>query len=326
MNPLSYKKRVVVLRGGPSSEYDVSMQTGRGVLSALESSHHDARDIIISKTGEWLEHGYVKSPDQILLNTDVVFIALHGAYGEDGTVQRILERMCIPYTGSSSFSSAVAINKALTKDYLKRHSDKIKMAPHLKVSSQSLPNLEKLTATIKELFGPEYVIKPISGGSSIGTVIVNQYDLLKSLQSILQNYDEVMVEKRIKGKEATVGIIEAFRGQAYYQLPAIEIVPPASQAFFTEDAKYSGQSDEICPGRFSRSEKDALHDIAKDVHHMLRLRQYSRSDFIVADDGIYFLEVNTLPGLTAESLFPKALEAVGSSYNELIEHLIATAY
>ena len=161
----SYKKRVAVLRGGPSSEYEVSMQTGSGVLKSLADSHHDVKDIIITKKGEWLEHGFVKSPEQALVNTDVVFIALHGAYGEDGTVQRTLERLCIPYTGSNSFTSAVAINKALTKDQLKRQNEHIKMAPHMKVSKESISTLDYLTASIKDLFGPEYVIKPIAGGA-----------------------------------------------------------------------------------------------------------------------------------------------------------------
>jgi len=323
-NP-SFKKRVAVLRGGPSDEYDVSMQTGAGVLRALSDSPFETQDIVISKKGEWLSRGFVKTPEQALLNSDVVFIALHGAYGEDGTVQRILERLSLPFTGSNSFASAIAINKALTKDHLKKHSTSILMPPHMKLSKQESPNLIQHVATIKELFGPEYVIKPIGGGSSIGTVLTNQYDLYKNIVAALEQYDEILVEKRIQGKEATVGVIENYREKKYYSLPAIEIVPPSSAQFFSADVKYTGETEEICPGRFTRDEKEELMNAAKLVHEILGLAQYSRSDFVVANDGVYFLEVNTLPGLTTESLFPKSIEAVGGSYKELVTHLISTA-
>jgi D-alanine-D-alanine ligase len=169
--PTSYKRRVAVLRGGPSSEYDVSLQTGLGVIAALKESDYEVKDIIISKRGEWLVHGFVKHPESALVDVDVVFIALHGSYGEDGTVQRILERLNIPYTGSGSYASAIAMNKALTKDYLKKHSDSVKMAPHLKLTRSGISNLAQTVESIGELFGPEYVIKPVGGGSSIGTIL-----------------------------------------------------------------------------------------------------------------------------------------------------------
>jgi D-alanine-D-alanine ligase len=266
----------------------------------------------------------VKHPESALVDVDVVFIALHGSYGEDGTVQRILERLNIPYTGSGSYASAIAMNKALTKDYLKKHSDSVKMAPHLKLTRSGISNLAQTVESIGELFGPEYVIKPVGGGSSIGTILTNRVGLLKSIQDSLAAHEEVLVEQRIIGKEATVGILEDFRNTRYYQLPAIEIVPPPSAQFFSADVKYSGETEEICPGRFSKDEKQELSALAQEVHQLLGLRQYSRSDFIVASDGIYFLEVNTLPGLTSQSLFPRSMEAVGSSYKELVNHLIIT--
>jgi D-alanine-D-alanine ligase len=331
MEQTSYKRRVAILRGGPSSEYDISMQTGAGVLKALLDTPTTTKDIVISKNGEWILHGFVKSPEQLLSDVDVVFIALHGSYGEDGTVQRILERLALPYTGSGSYASAIAMNKVLTKEHLKKHSDTILMAPHMKLSRDGVANLVQTVASITALFGPEYVIKPISGGSSIGTVMCDQSTLYRTLAVALENYDEVIVEKRIHGKEATVGILEGFRDQEHYQLPAIEIVPPARTSFFSEDVKYTGETEEICPGRFSQSEKDTLLAVAKEVHTALGLKQYSRSDFMVAQEqpgqkaGVYFLEVNTLPGLTSQSLFPKSVEAVGSSYKELVLHLLDTA-
>jgi D-alanine-D-alanine ligase len=291
----------------------------------LASSAYVTKDITISKNGQWLVDGFSKEPEQALLGVDVVFIALHGSYGEDGTVQRILERLHIPYTGSGSFASAIAMNKSMTKDHVKKKTEKVKMAPHIKVTRDGAHDLSQLTHTILNLFGPEYVVKPNDGGSSIGIKIVEGHDLFSTLEASLQDHEAVIVEKRIRGREATVGILEGFRNQEFYQLPEVEIVPPSKTSFFSADVKYTGETDEICPGRFSKEEKDMLLEQALLVHQVLGLRQYSRSDFIVANDGVYFREVNTLPGLTSQSLFPKAIEAVGGSYKELVLHLLHSA-
>jgi D-alanine-D-alanine ligase len=323
MVSLTHKKRVAILRGGPSSEYDVSMKTGKSVMEALGDEVF-VRDIVISKKGEWLVNGFVKSEQSALMDIDVAFIALHGTYGEDGTVQRILERYNIPYTGSGPFASSVALNKSLTKDFLKKHSSRIKLAPHIKINKNAAANIASVVHAAEEMFGPEYVIKPIDGGSSIGTLFANKSNLLSQVQHALSENEEVIIEERIRGKEATVGILEGFRGETIYRLPAVEIVPPADAEFFNYEVKYNGTTEEICPGRFSKTEKEELQDLAAEVHELLQLSQYSRSDFIVAEDGIYFLEVNTLPGLTSQSLFPKMLDAVGGSYKQLILHLIET--
>jgi D-alanine-D-alanine ligase len=299
------------------------MQTGAGVLDALGKLGYGVKDIIITRRGEWLHQGFVRTPHQALLGCDAAFIALHGFYGEDGQVQRILDRAGVPYTGSDAYASALAMNKALTKEYLKKEGT-VRMAPHIRINRENTANLAQIVFNIMELFGPQYVVKPVGGGSSIGTKIVSKPDLFASVSASLAENQEVLVEQKIEGKEATVGILERFRGQDLYDLPPIEIVPPASAGFFSADVKYNGATEEIVPGRFSRNEKEALGKIAAHVHKTLGLRQYSRSDFIVAPDGIYFLEVNTLPGLTAQSLFPKAIESVGGSYRELVGHLIAT--
>jgi D-alanine-D-alanine ligase len=325
MTGTTYKKRVAVLRGGPSTEYDVSLQTGAGVISALGDSSYIAKDVIITKNAEWLVEGFVKAPEQALIDVDVVFLALHGSYGEDGTVQRLLERLHIPYTGSGSYASGIAINKVATKEHIKRGAEHVRLAPHIRVTRDGVSDLRQLVHSITTLFGPEYVVKPNDGGSSINTSIVDRLELYKAIDETLSSHESLIVEKRIQGREATVGILENFRGQRFYQLPEIEIVPPSHANFFSADVKYTGETQELCPGRFSKKEKQTLLDTALLVHQTLGLRQYSRSDFIVADDGVYFLEVNTLPGLTAESLFPKSMDAIGSSYKELVLHLLDTA-
>ena len=318
------KTRVAVLRGGPSSEHDISMQTGLGVLTALNELDFFTKDIIISKKGEWLSHGFVRSPYQVLADIDVVIIALHGVYGEDGGVQRLLEKIKVPYTGSGPMSSSVAMNKTLTKNTLKNFG--FKLPKHMRLTQTGVANVHRTAQSISELFGPQYIIKPENGGSSIGTLFVeNGADLAKAIAQALAEHEAILVEERIIGKEATVGVLEKFRGDTLYVLPPIEIVPPQGSTFFSADVKYTGATDEICPGRFSQNEKKELTRLAQLAHQHLQLSHYSRSDFIVNEDGIYFLEVNTLPGLTEQSLFPKSITAVGSTYNELISHLITMA-
>ena len=296
------------------------MRTGAGVFAALKNRQVDTKDIVINRQGEWLVDGFVRTPDRALTGVDAVFIALHGVYGEDGTVQRLLDRFQIPYTGSGAYASSVAMNKLLTKSQLKGAG--VKMAPHFRVTRDST-DLRRVSHSITDLFGPDYVIKPVNGGSSIGVEIASgEAELIKSLGKVLDHCEEAIVEKRIHGKEATVGILEGFRDQSFYRLPVVEIVPPEHTKFFDYEVKYNGQTDEICPGRFTKEEKSQMEEAAETIHRKLDLKQYSRSDFIVAPDGVYFLEVNTLPGLTAGSLLPVALEAVGCPYEDFVLHLV----
>lgn len=318
------KRNVAVIRGGPSDEYDVSLRTGSSVLDALRETDYVVTDVIITKSGEWLVGGRVKTPEQALAATDVVFNALHGTYGEDGQVQRLLDRLGVRYTGSGAYASAIAMNKALTKNHLRDSG--ILMAPHMRLSRAGVSDISRTVSTVADLFGPMYVIKPIAGGSSIGTMIAkNSGELALALENAFAYYDEVLVEKLVEGKEATVGVIEGYRGEALYVLPTIEIVPAADRAFFDVAAKYDGSTEEISPGRFTREETDMLLQAARVVHDTIGLRHYSRSDFIIADGVPYFLEVNTLPGLTSESLILKGLAAVGCGYREFILHVLDRA-
>jgi D-alanine-D-alanine ligase len=300
------------------------MSTGAGVIEALKQLGYTVFDIIISKKGEWLVNGLVKKPEVALMTTDVVFIAMHGAFGEDGTVQKICERLHIPFTGSNSFPSSVAFNKDTTKRALLSHN--VKTPKHVKITSNMVDDIDALTYLIKNSFGPEYVLKPTSSGSSHGVVMADGVTALAdAIRKMTTDTLEFMIEERIRGREATCAVLEDFRDQPLYILPAIEIIPPETHDFFAADVKYSGATTELVPGRFSFSEKNDIADIAALVHTALGLTQYSRSDFMIRDGEVYFLEVNTLPGLTSQSLFPKAAEAVGLSFQGLIDHLVKTA-
>lgn len=328
--------RVGVIRGGISSEYDVSLATGGNVLSHLRSDKMNEKyktiDILIDKDGVWHINGRPTDLEQVSKSVDVIFNALHGDFGEDGKLQQMLDQWNIPYTGSGAFASALGYNKALAKEQFSRLG--IKTANHVVFMADEenpYPSIEELAQKRAKLvwqkFAPPWVVKPQSSGSSFGVKICKTFgELVDALKIGIESNMNILVEEMIDGKEATVAVVEGLRGKDFYTLPPIEIRIPKTKTFFDYDAKYSGISEEICPGNFTREEKEELERLASLIHTGLNLSHYSRSDFIVHPKrGIYALEVNTLPGLTDESLTPKALSAVGATMPEFLDHIIKLA-
>lgn len=316
------KKRVGVLRGGPSSEYEVSLKTGKSVIANL-TDRYEVLDILISKDGIWHYQGIPVKPENIFKKVDVIFNALHGAYGEDGTVQKLLDLFKVPYTGSTALASAVGMNKLLSKKIFKSHN--LKTPLHTTFSRDGV-SPEEISKLFKS-FPMPVVVKPVSGGSSVGTSIAKTLsDLEKAIGEAFTYADQILIEEFISGKEATCGVIDNFRGQKIYSLLPVEIKKPIGSEFFDYQAKYGGQSREICPGNFAEAEKKIIQEMAIKAHQALGLRHYSRSDFIINPRrGVYILETNTLPGLTNESLLPKSLQAIGFSLPQFLDHLINQA-
>jgi D-alanine-D-alanine ligase len=321
--PLTRKIRVGVLRGGPSSEYGVSLKTGEAVLNHLPRDKYEPVDIYISEDGVWHIHGLPKNEHDALHTLDVVINAMHGEYGEDGKVQSILDHMKVPYTGSQAFASAVAMRKDLAKQALKGTGIK---TPYWKTLTRDDVSDENLHELFRLIPHPS-VVKPAGSGSSVGVSIVKSFsELASALEKAFAVGDTAIIEEYIQGREATCGVIQDFRDEKIYALLPIEIVPAKDREFFDHAAKYEGKSEEICPGNFEQEIKTELQRLSKLVHEHLGLRHYSRSDFIIHPTrGIYFLEVNTLPGLTSESLLPKSLVAIGSSLPEFLDHIITLA-
>ncbi len=316
--------RVGVLRGGPSSEYEVSLNTGKNVLTEL-AGHPDYTpiDVFIDREGIWHVYGAPIDPAELHHHIDVAFNAMHGEYGEDGRVQQILESLHLPYTGSGVVPSALAMHKARAKEHFKQAG--IPVAPSATFSIEL--NTDETLRDIFRVIPPPYIVKPLAGGSSVGIRTAGGYgELHDAVYDVGATYPDVLIERMITGKEATCGVIDDFRGEKVYALLPVEIVPPAASVFFDYDAKYSGMSNEICPGRFSRKETQMIQDYARKAHVALGMRDYSRSDFIVTPSRIYILETNSLPGLTSESLLPKSLHAVGSSVLEFLHHSISRAH
>lgn len=319
---IAHKIHVGVLRGGPSSEYEVSLKTGLAVIKNLPSKYQ-AHDIFIDKKGLWHVGGLFRTHDRILRMLDVVFNALHGEYGEDGSVQKILEHFKIPFTGSGVLASAWAMNKVSAKKMFEKTGLQV---PNYRVISGQNNTKESLYEFYISL-PHKVIIKPISKGSSVGVTLIHDFSsFISGLDKIFSLGEMALVEEYIVGREATCGVVEAFRGMNLYPLLPIEIVKPSHKDFFDYEAKYGGETREICPAPFPLEIKKEIQHIAMRAHESLRLRHYSRSDFIWHPKrGIFILETNSLPGLTEESLIPKALEAVGCKFSHFLDHLVTIA-
>jgi D-alanine-D-alanine ligase len=296
------------------------LKTGHAIAQALDPSRYTVRDIYIDKKGVWHKRGLATTPADALRAVDVAVIGLHGEYGEDGEVQKVLERLGVPYTGSDSTSSFLAMHKALAKE---RAIAAGVLTPKFRFVEES-HNLDAAAADVIRSFHQPVVVKPVRWGSSVGVSIVHGLLELKNAiaKLLAEGSGGVLVEELIRGREATAGVVEGLRGEALYSLPTIEIVPPEKSPFFDYSSKYDGSTQEICPGRFSKEEAAEMYRIAKLMHGELGLRHYSRSDFIVSPRGIYYLETNTLPGMTEQSLLPQSLAAVGVKFADFLEHLI----
>ena len=315
------KTRVAVLRGGPSGEYDISLQTGGVVAKSLPDKYHPV-DIFITRNGEWLRDGIAMTPRTALKDIEVVWNALHGSYGEDGGVQRALDELSIPYTGSPAAGSALGMNKILSKKRFKEAG--IKTLPYATVDGEK--DLERQLTNIFRSLPHPVVIKPSSSGSSLGVSIAHTFEeSLEGIKKALEHSRDAIVEEYIKGREATCGVIDNYRKQEVYALFPVEIMPYGNK-FYNYEAKYVAPTRFACPAPFGHKINHELEELAIKVHKALGLRHYSRTDFIISPRrGVYVLEVNTLPGLTSHSLLPMSLEAVGLNFPDFLDHVLQLA-
>lgn len=305
---------VAVLMGGPSAEAEVSRVSAAGVAAALTQAGHRATRVELdAQTHQRL----------IELAPDVVFPALHGPPGEDGTVQGFLEILGLPYVGSGVHGSAVAMDKSLAKAVFRRAGlpvvDDVVIAAGCDPADAEQQVLEHL--------GDRVVIKPLSQGSAIGvTLAANGGDLKVGLRKALEFGGGVLVEPYVLGKEITVGVLD-LHGVGPRELPVIEISTAQNEWYDYTNRYTQGRSDHIIPARLPEAVNGRLQQIAVTAHVRLQLRDLSRADFIVTDrDEIVLLEVNTLPGMTPTSLFPDGAKAIGYDFPALVDALVRSAH
>ena len=347
--------KIVVLCGGLSTERKISFSSGTKICGALRKKGHQAVlvDLFLGleNMGEEVlahpERLFEKLPElkpvefdgiapdldavrasrkwkdpsivgrgvlDICKRADMVFVALHGLNGEDGRIQAAFDLMGIPYTGSDYLGAAMAMDKITTKRMLKPFGIRTpEWKEYHRVKKEQIP------AIAAENTVP-CVVKTPTGGSSVGVYIVQEEkDLEPALREVLQYSRDILVEQFIEGKEFTNAVL------LDRALPSVEIIPRVGGYDYSN--KYAvGATEEICPGRLTEKKAKEMGEMALAVHRALGLRTYSRSDFMVdQNDNIYFLEVNTLPGMTPTSLVPQEAAAIGISYEDLCDQIVQDA-
>jgi D-alanine-D-alanine ligase len=296
---VSPKLNITVMLGGPSAEREVSLRTGSAVAKALRSLGHEVHEL------DPRDGSFVLPP-----KTDVVFLALHGTYGEDGTIQKQLDALGVPYTGCDAEASRIAFDKVLTKQSCMEKG--VPTAAFAVVSSPQTP----LPAGLQ----PPLVVKPSRQGSSVGLQFVERKeDWPEAVAESLKFDTEVLVEEKIPGRETTVGILG---GKV---LPVVEVRPKAGTYDYKN--KYTaGATEYFCPADFDEATTKRIQTAAIGAFRAIGGRDYSRVDVMVRPDGSpVVLEVNTLPGMTETSLLPKAAAAAGISYEQLCQRMIELA-
>ncbi|HET6231187.1 MAG TPA: D-alanine--D-alanine ligase [Longimicrobiaceae bacterium] len=328
--------RIAVMLGGTSAEREVSLASGLAIVKALRERGHEvstidtARGFIAAdQEGGLLPEGVHAAPPgkvddalpaielggvQQLRDADVAFLALHGGAGEDGTIQALLELIGVPYTGSGPLGSGIAMDKDVTKRLLRDS-----QVPTLPWRVARAPDYAFDSDTIEDLIGCPCIVKPARQGSSVGMTVVGEMGELRDAVTVASEFDtEVMIERYAKGRELTVGILG---DQA---LPPVEIRP--KKGIYDYESKYTpGMTEYLCPAPLEEEVVAQMQAYALRAFRVLKLRGYGRIDFILAKEQLFCLEANTLPGMTATSLLPKAAAAVGISFPDLCERIVQLA-
>ncbi len=302
--------KIAVLYGGTSGEREVSLSSGKGIIDALKANGHDVIGIDFNPS---------EINKIINLDVDLVFIGLHGKFGEDGRIQGLLDMLGIPYVGSDVLASALAMDKDKAKQIFQSSQIPVAKSRAFKVTDHTDKN--KLEKKIQTLFTLPFVIKPNSEGSTLGLTIIENYEQIQdAMNNALNSDDVILVEDFVQGTEITVPVLGSIGKEE--ALPIIEIIP--KNEYYDYESKYSaGGSEHIIPARIDEETTKLIQDYAVKAHRALGCKTYSRVDFILDQSNTpIILEVNTLPGMTPTSLFPDAAQSIGLTYNNMIETFV----
>ena len=289
--------RVGILMGGPSEEREVSIATGKAVIDACVENGYNAT-----------EFGFIndyKKHLKRLKKQNIIFNALHGGIGENGSIQKWLDKNNIKYTGSGSISSSLCMDKAASKEIAKRNG----------IETPDWQLIQKANQEVK--ISPPFVVKPNDQGSTIGLSIVKDDQFTQSAMDLaFQHGNSIIIEKFISGRELTIPIINE---EAY---PIVEINPKNN--FYDYECKYTpGMSEYSCPAILEKNLVEKIEANTMQLFNQFDCSVYARADYILDNSGVpYFLEMNTLPGMTSTSLVPKSAYAKGQSFQQLIRHII----
>lgn len=327
------KIRVAVVAGGISNEREVSLKTGENVFEGLQRlKRYEVSFLEITKQGkwEWRTSLYKKSkkiwsgefPEKRVFQkeADIFFIGLHGAFGEDGRIQALFDWLGVKYTGSGMTASAIGMDKQLCSELVSRYGVRIP-----KTLKCNLNDVRAIRKKLKQAgITLPCVAKPNDSGSSVGVTIIKKWaQLEKATKEAFQHSSEIMIQQFVKGREFSCAALGNVDKKATV-LPPVEIVTHGT-AFFDYHAKYlSNETEEICPAPIEKNETRELKRITELAHMSLGCDGLTRSDFIYdeQDKKFYFLEINTLPGLTAASICPKEARAVGLSFEQFLKKIV----
>jgi D-alanine-D-alanine ligase len=295
----SIPKKIAVLMGGPGSERDVSLATGRGVAKALRSLGADVAEVDVHD-----EHF------ELPAGVELAFLTIHGTFGEDGQLQRILEQRGVPYTGDGVEASAAAFDKIRSKEKFREH-------------GVTTPSWQVIQRGERPAIPLPFVVKPPRQGSTVGVVIVKNEGEIEAAITETSKYDrELLIEDFVQGRELTIGIL------GNQVLPILEIIPKGGFYDFTNKYPFlnpqaGGGAEHVCPAKTPENQTRAIQELALRAYHSLGLQVYSRVDVLLPENGsATVLEVNTIPGMTEASLLPEAAAAAGISYVDLCARII----
>ena len=319
------KKNIAIIMGGYSSEYKISIKSGEVVYKILSEEEDINIYKVIIKKDEWYhedndftKYEIKKDTFQIikndqLISIDCVFNTIHGIPGENGEIQSYLEEIGINQTSSESYESKITFDKNICKEEIKKIGY---LTPKsLIINKNDHYNVEEILSKLKlPIF-----IKPNAGGSSFGISRVDdKKNIINSINFCFKEDDNALIEEEISGREISVGVIK-YKNEII-SLPPTEII--SHNSFFDYDAKYNGESDEITPANITKEEEEEVRKISLDIYKKLNLKGFSRCDFILRNNLFYFLEVNTNPGLTEESILPQQAKAANISLKDLFRSVI----
>lgn len=312
-------KRVGVLRGGVSGEYDLSIQTGAHVRRALHDAGYDAIDMLLDKEGVLHVKGIPTDPSSLKNHVDVVWNALHGQFGEDGQIQSLLDAHNIPYTGANAEAASLAWNKLKAKEKARELGIK---TPHaMLILPTGDESVSEITQRIYHTMAPPWVVKPLEGGGSLRTHFAfTPLELAEIVSECVGHARPFLAEQYVYGTEAAVGVIDGFRGKEHYTLPVTEVRSPR-HGVLTHDMRRAPHA--VYNGSLRSDDREQVAVLARKLHQALGVKDYSQSEFIVDSKGaIWFTELDSHPHLHEHAPFMVALEAVGASLQEFVQSVL----